>query len=110
MTDSRTKTGCAEFRQQMRLSRRGFLKVGALGAAGLSLADVLRSEAHAATGRPKKNVIILWMRGGPAHQDMWDLKPDSPPEVRGDIHISKTFTRDDAERVVRTALKERNEQ
>ncbi|MCH7720388.1 MAG: hypothetical protein IH988_05285 [Planctomycetes bacterium] len=38
------------------------------------------------------------------------LVASTPGPVRGDIHISKTFTREGAERVVRTALKERNEQ
>src|SRR5262245_34579445 len=68
--------------------RRDFLKVGTAGLFGLSLADVLRAEARAGTAgrRPKASgVILLWLGGGPATIDMWDLKPDAPEEVRGEF-------------------------
>src|SRR6516162_2112055 len=49
MRDQRaTRLGCAEFREQLRVSRRSFLQAGVLGAAGLSLADLLRFQAGAA--------------------------------------------------------------
>jgi hypothetical protein len=83
-----TRIGCAEFRRTL-LGRRTFLRAGVLGAAGLSLADLLRSEARAASSgapsRRKPSVIILWMRGGPSHIDMWDPKPDAPAEYRGEF-------------------------
>jgi hypothetical protein len=84
------RTGvCSESLETARLHRRAFLHVGALGFAGLSLADVLRSEARAvAASQPtpdRKSVIILWMRGGPSQHDMWDPKPDAPAEIRGDF-------------------------
>lgn len=60
-----------------------------LGLAGLSLPNLLRLEAQAgpeATRRRRANsVIILWMRGGPSHIDMWDPKPDAPAEYRGEF-------------------------
>ena len=57
-----TRLGCAEGRRVLRLSRRGFLQAGLLGAAGLSLADLLRAEARASAGSTRKtSVIILWM-------------------------------------------------
>ena len=62
--------------------------LGAGSVAGLSLADVLRSEAHAKTSQPGKrvnSVVILWMRGGPSHIDMWDMKPEAPLEYRGEF-------------------------
>ena len=69
--------------------RRAFLRAGVLGTAGLSLPQLLRSQAHAAqNGKPverTKSVIILWMRGGPSQHDMWDPKPDAPAEVRGEF-------------------------
>src|SRR5687768_18565010 len=77
---------CSQLRQQVageaRLSRRGFVHAGVLGTSGLSLANLLRSEAtaaeqrgsHLARTKEKNNVIILWMRGGPSHIDMWDPK------------------------------------
>src|SRR5438094_5866163 len=61
------RLGCAEFRRRLAVDRRSFLKAGILGFAGLSLPDLLRVEAHAATagrsGSREKSVIILWMRG-----------------------------------------------
>lgn len=85
------RLGCSEFRSSL-LSRRSFLKAGALGlgASGLSLADVLRGEAANGGATRKNNVIILWMRGGPAHQDMWDPKPDAPVEYRGEFGVIPT--------------------
>src|SRR5262245_50066168 len=71
----------------LRVPRRGFLKVGTAGLLGLSLADVLRAEARADAMRPAKatGVILLWLGGGPATIDMWDLKPDAPEEIRGEF-------------------------
>src|SRR5262245_37517824 len=79
---------CPEFRRTLQHpDRRSFVKAGVLGATGLSLANLLRSEACAAPrSRERLNsVIILWMRGGPAHQDTWDPKPDVPAEYRGEF-------------------------
>ena len=36
------------------------------------------------------SVIILWMRGGPSHIDMWDPKPDAPVEYRGEFGVINT--------------------
>ncbi|MBX7106716.1 MAG: DUF1501 domain-containing protein [Gemmataceae bacterium] len=64
-------------------TRRGMLKAGLAGMAGLSLTDVLRSRVHGAETGSGKSVILLWMTGGPSHIDMWDLKPERPRENRG---------------------------
>src|SRR6266446_1967818 len=89
-----TRLGCADFRQTLRTDRRGFLQAGMLGLAGLGLGDLLRTEAKAAlTGTPAKrlpSVILLWMRGGPSHIDMWDPKPDAPVEYRGEFGVKPT--------------------
>jgi uncharacterized protein (DUF1501 family) len=80
------RLGCDELRSTLRPDRRSFLKIGMLGTAGLSLADLLRRQAQAgATDARDKSVIILWMRGGPSHIDMWDPKPDAPAEYRGEF-------------------------
>ncbi len=80
------QSGCADFRRSLRPDRRSFLKAGLLGATGLSLSQLLRSEARASTPSGRKpSVIILWMRGGPSHLDMWDPKPDAPVDVRGEF-------------------------
>ena len=67
------------------LGRREFLKIGILG--GLGLSDVLRAEAASGGGGRSRrpSVIILWMRGGPPHLDMWDPKPDAAEQIRGEF-------------------------
>jgi uncharacterized protein (DUF1501 family) len=68
-------------------SRRGMLKAGVAGMAGLSLPGLLKARARAAgVGGPSlspKSLILLWMTGGPSHIDTWDPKPDAPREIRG---------------------------
>jgi len=70
--------------------RRDFLAIGGLsfGAGGLSLAGVLRAEAAHPGGSSRlrhKAVINVFLAGGPPHQDLFDLKPDAPSEVRGEF-------------------------
>lgn len=72
------------------ISRRNFLKVGATGVAGITLADLLRSEAAAGTGSSQKSVINIHLAGGPSHQDMFDLKPDAPREFGGEFNPIQT--------------------
>src|SRR6478672_11459846 len=66
------------------VSRRNFLKVGALGLGGLTLPGLLRAEA-AAGKKSHKAVIMVYLSGGLSHQDTFDLKPDAPAEVRGEF-------------------------
>jgi hypothetical protein len=66
-----------------RPDRRGFLRIGALGLGGLTLPGLLRAEAAAGTRSSHKSVILIYLVGGPPHQDMFDLKPDAPKEVAG---------------------------
>jgi len=69
------------------LSRRDFLRIGGLGTAGLTLADLLRLRAEAADSAPSpKSVIMIYLPGGPSHLDMYDMKPDAPAEYRGEFH------------------------
>jgi hypothetical protein len=82
------------------MTRRDFLRVGALGAGsiGLSLADLARGDAGAAS---EVNCILLLLVGGPSHIDTWDPKPNAPDRVRGPfrpmptnvpgIQIAETF-------------------
>ncbi|MBG87070.1 MAG: hypothetical protein CMO80_09250 [Verrucomicrobiales bacterium] len=67
------------------VSRRNFLSVGALGLGGLALPGLLKSEAKAGVGKSNKSVIMIFLPGGPPHQDMWDLKMDAPREIRGEF-------------------------
>ena len=64
-------------------SRRGFLQIGALGLGGLTLSQLLKAEAKAGIRSSNKSVILIYLVGGPPHQDMFDLKPDAPKEVAG---------------------------
>lgn len=82
---NRRQLGCSEFQETLRGDRRWFLKAGALGAAGLSLPQLLQQEALAGSDKRLNSVILLWMRGGPSHIDMWDPKPDAPVEYRGEF-------------------------
>lgn len=66
-----------------RLPRRGFLKIGALGLGGLTLPGLLRAEAAAGVKSSHKSVILIYLVGGPPHQDLFDLKPDAPSEIAG---------------------------
>src|SRR5215212_9375336 len=74
------------------VSRRNFLKIGALGLGGLTLPQLLRAEAQSGStaGKSHKAVIMIFLPGGPAHQDMFDLKPDAPMEVRGEFKPIRT--------------------
>lgn len=65
------------------VSRRDFLRIGGLGLGGLSLAQLLATEAHAGTRNSRKAVIMIYLVGGPPHQDMFDLKPNAPAEIAG---------------------------
>jgi len=67
------------------VSRRNFLKIGALGMGGLTLPQLLRAESQAGIKRSHKAVIMIFLPGGPSHQDMLDLKPDAPSEFRGEF-------------------------
>ncbi|MDB5353510.1 MAG: hypothetical protein JWN86_4757 [Planctomycetota bacterium] len=64
------------------VNRRAFLRVGAAGGIGLALPDLLR----AAIGRSRaKSIILFALEGGPAHQDLWDMKPEAPESIRGEF-------------------------
>src|SRR4029078_3957561 len=71
------------------LSRRSFLWAGALslgawGLPSLGMTDVLAAQDRRRK-RSNKSVIMVYLSGGMAHQDTFDLKPDAPAEVRGEF-------------------------
>ena len=72
-------------------SRRHFLQIGGLALGGLSMPDILRAESQTAaenttsSGLGHKAVIMIYLSGGPSHQDMYDLKMQAPREIRGDF-------------------------
>jgi hypothetical protein len=78
-------------------SRRDFIKVGSAGLLGLSLPQLLKLEAQAsnnnapaARNRRATSVIMVWLAGGPATIDMWDLRPNAPEGIRGEFREINT--------------------
>jgi hypothetical protein len=71
------------------VTRRDFLRAGALGAGavGLSLVDLARLQAG---GGKDVNCILLFLVGGPSQLDTWDLKPNAPDTVRGPFRPVRT--------------------
>lgn len=67
------------------MSRRSWLRIGGLALGGLALPDVLRAETPGRPGKAIKGVIMVILPGGPSHLDMYDLKPEAPPEIRGEF-------------------------
>ncbi len=71
------------------LNRRELLRAGGVGLLGLSLADLLRAESRAAISGGQfgkaKNVIFLWLQGGPPQHETFDPKPQAPAEIRGEF-------------------------
>ena len=59
------------------LSRRNFLKIGGLGMGGLALPEMLKASANSGGGKREKSIIMIYLPGGPPHQDMYDLKMDA---------------------------------
>ena len=65
------------------IPRRSFLQIGSLGLGGLTLPGLLRAESTAGVRSNHKSVILVYLVGGPPHQDLFDLKPDAPKEIAG---------------------------
>lgn len=67
------------------MSRRNWLRIGSLAMGGLALPEILRAEAQSRARNPIKGIIMVLMPGGPTHLDMYDLKPEAPAEIRGEL-------------------------
>lgn len=66
------------------------MKIGALSLGGLALPQLLEAENQAGIRRSHKAIIMIFLPGGPSHQDMFDLKMDAPIEIRGQFKPIKT--------------------
>jgi hypothetical protein len=86
-------------RHTIGISRRELLQVGYTGLLGISLSPLLAQRAVSAATKPAegtpvrkpKSVILVFLTGAASHIDTFDMKPDAPPEVRGEfkpIHTS----------------------
>ncbi len=74
-------------------TRRAALQVGFLGLGGLTLPDLLRRRAVAATRGEavrKTSVIFVELAGGPTHFETYDPKPEAPEEYRGPMGTVET--------------------
>ncbi|MBI4662839.1 MAG: DUF1501 domain-containing protein [Verrucomicrobia bacterium] len=72
------------------ISRRNFLRIGGLGLGGLALPELFQAEAQAGIRTSHKAVIMIYLPGGPPHQDMFDLKLGAPLEIRGEFKPIRT--------------------
>lgn len=72
--------GCREYH---RYNRRDFLRVGGSTFLGLTVPQLVRARAAAGSAKPAraKQVLLVWMYGGPSQIDMFDLKPNSKKDV-----------------------------
>ncbi len=61
------------------------MQIGSLGLAGLSLPQLLKAEQDSGNGSRHKSVIMIYLCGGPPHQDMYDIKVDAPKEIQGEF-------------------------
>ena len=68
------------------VSRRDFIRVGALSPLGLSLGGLFSLE-KLASAAPRstraKSVLLVYLGGGISHHDSFDLKPEATEEIRG---------------------------
>ena len=81
------------------ITRREWLRAAGLTPLGLMLPDLLRLRNEGASAaapggplsrRPARACIVVFLFGAPAHQDVWDLKPVAPREVRGEFQPIRT--------------------
>ena len=73
-------------------TRRELMRIGGLSLLGVSLPDILALQAKAAASKTDnkikataKQVIMVFLQGGPSHIDIWDPKPDAPSNIRGEF-------------------------
>ncbi len=78
-------------------SRRDFLRVGGAGMIGMTLNNLFRAQAAPASvsaGSPgwgkAKNLIMIYLQGGPSHIDLWDPKENVPDKVRSAFNTIPT--------------------
>jgi hypothetical protein len=80
------------------VTRREFLQVGGMGLLGLTLPNFFALQSVQADGGSNKEagfgkakqVIFIFLQGGPSHIDIWDPKPEAPDNVRGQFKPIKT--------------------
>jgi hypothetical protein len=68
-------------------TRRDLLQAGSLAALGLSLPQLLSRAggADSTSFGQARSCVVVYLFGGPSQLDTFDLKPNAPPEVRGEF-------------------------
>jgi hypothetical protein len=94
------ESSCPNFRMNSLHNRRELLRLGGASLLGLSLPQLLAAQTQTPMAVPQqvsggsfgraKACILLFMWGGPAQQDTWDMKPDAPVEFRGEFNPIQT--------------------
>lgn len=72
------------------IRRREFLRAGTLALGGVTLPELLRSQAATGSTRSETSVILFWMWGGPSQLETYDMKPEAPTEYRGPLNPIST--------------------
>ncbi|GAC1449795.1 MAG: DUF1501 domain-containing protein [Isosphaeraceae bacterium] len=82
--------GCFGQKTCQGMTRRSFLRIGAMAPFALGLAEgAVRAAAESARA---KSVLLVWLNGGPSHLDLFDPKPKAPAEYRGPFSTIATRT------------------
>lgn len=72
-------------------SRRRLLQLGLLSPLGLSLPTFTQARAASSESRAgetfgrARRCLLVYLNGGPSQLDLWDMKPDAPADVRGEL-------------------------
>ena len=76
------------------LTRREMIQAGALGLMGLGMNHLGALQAFASPAKPPKakRVIYIFLSGGLAQHESFDMKPDAPAEIRGEFNPIATRT------------------
>src|SRR5258708_7957967 len=83
----------------LKMTRRDLLRIGGAGMLGLSLGSLFKLQARAAesgtlAGGPgwgsAKNVILVYLQGGPSHLDLWDPKENLSDSMKSPFKTIST--------------------
>ena len=75
-------------------TRRDLIRIGGSALMGLTLNNLFRAQAvaqaPASSGPKAKNIILIYLQGGPSHLDLWDPKENVPDNVKSDFKAIPT--------------------
>src|SRR6187401_3530858 len=84
---------------QLKMTRRDLLRIGGAGMLGLSLGSLFKFQALAGEAGKRgggpgwgtaKNVVMIYLQGGPSHLDLWDPKENLPDNMRSSFKTIST--------------------